>query len=256
MSAKVPGHSGRLEGRPSETDQRVHRKMAIGLSDLTASGCPLCRAARRGEERHIRWFFLENCYTLPTLLRLERGGYCLRHAARMASSGRAEQLSATFQFLAQMEAHRLRAWRQRIPSGRLGKLLRRGGGQRWLPHRQACCTSCPACEAGATEVAAAILDLRKLLRTDEARRAYQANESGLCRAHLAQVIAEVEDDTARWLVEEALRRLQSVLVDFDLYFHRLDYRFQHEPRGHEQTAWQRALRYFWGEVALDGEREL
>lgn len=218
----------------------------MGLSDLRTSGCPLCRAACRGEERHTRWFFLENYYTLPTLLRLERGGYCLRHAARTASSERAEQLSATFQLLAQMEDHRLRAWRQRMPSGRLGKLLRRDGNQCWLPLRQCCCPSCPACEAGATVLAAAILDLRKLLRTDEARRAYQANESGLCRAHLAQVIAEVEEDTAGWLVQGALRRLQPVLAYLDLCFHRLDYRFQPEPRGHEQTAWQRALRYFWG----------
>jgi hypothetical protein len=36
-----------------------------------------------------------------------------------------------------------------------------------------------------------------------------------------------------------------LLEEFELCFHRLDYRFHHEPKGEEQIAWQRALRFFW-----------
>jgi hypothetical protein len=212
--------------------------------------CPLCRVAYEAEQRYMRWFLLENYYSPPALVALERSRFCPRHAALLAQ-GDNEQLTGTFQFLAQAEQALLARFRKNLRRERRSLLA----GQRHLPEEiQSLLQTdgCPACAALATAVAVAARELVEFLADSAGRAAYQAHAEGLCRSHLWHTLQHSPTETAEWLAVEAARRMAALQEDIELYFHRLDYRFQHEPKGEEQIAWRRALRYFWGAADLDG----
>ena len=232
---RAPAHPGE-----SNTRMRYH--------GLDLSGCPCCRVADEAEQRYLRWFLGEYYYSLPMLLRLRRDRFCVRHAAQLmtADTGR---LSGTFQFLAEAERALLRTFRHDLTREKravFGPYIRRR-----VPEHIAASDGtdgCPACDAGATAVTVDVSRLLVFLATDEGRETYRAHASGLCRPHLWPALHDAPTETADWLAAETERRLDVVCADLDLYFHRLDYRFHHEPHGDEQTAWRRALLFFWREV--------
>jgi hypothetical protein len=219
---------------------------------VSLPGCPLCRVALDAERRYLRWFLLENYYTRPTLERLETDRFCRRHAGALLR-GESRHLAGTFQFLAQAERQRLAQWRRELgseappaaPAGgtgaaepareaasasRLHGLVRRlvpgsaRDGRRVPRVRRADQDpGCPACEAG---------------------RGYQGSD-GLCRPHLWEALRLAPTGTAVRLAADAEGRLEWMLREIDLYFHRLDYRYQDEPKGEEQGVWRRGVAFFW-----------
>ncbi len=70
----------------------------------------------------------------------------------------------------------------------------------------------------------------------------------LVRVEQRRLLGEASEELAAWLLERARERMAALSAGLERYFHRLDHRFHHEPAGEEQTAWHRALRYFWGDV--------
>jgi hypothetical protein len=242
------GDGGRLGGRlgrPNRSDADGSWRWPGAFSrrevaDLPAppeamfahAGCPLCRAAGVAEDRHLEWFLRENHYSGPTLERLMSSRYCIRHA-RLLAGGPHRQLSGTFQWLAQGELERLRRWRP--------------GRRRPLPEGVRTADDppgCLACAAGRTAAAAAGTELAEVLADPRYRAAYAASD-GLCQPHLWQLLREAPEAQALWLAADAQRRLERLLASLDLFFHRLDHRFAHEPRGKEQTAWRRGVARFW-----------
>lgn len=81
---------------------------------LVVPGCPLCRVAREAERRSLDWFLIEQYWSLPMLVTLERDRFCRWHAAALLADERGARLSATFQFLAQAELELLQAFQQRL----------------------------------------------------------------------------------------------------------------------------------------------
>lgn len=214
-------------------------------------GCPLCRVAREAEQRYLRWFLLENYYTVHTLLRLTRSRFCCQHAAQLLT-GWNDQLSSTFRFLAEAELLLLRQFRHKLRQE--GRGILRRWKHRSLPKAAQIDgqpEDCPACQSGSIATIAEVGQLLKHLATEEERTIYQSHE-GLCRPHLWLVLSRAPKETADWLVTETERRLEVLLQQFDLFFHRLDYRFHDEPKGEEQGAWRRALQFFWSAAALSG----
>ncbi|HZV50993.1 MAG TPA: hypothetical protein VFD49_14635 [Candidatus Dormibacteraeota bacterium] len=197
-------------------------------------GCSMCRAAREAEGRHLRWFLLENYGSPSALQRLEGRSYCLRHARRLAA-GDNRQLSVTFEYLVRVEQRRLAE-------------LAGGGRRRAREARQAATSiECPACVAGLVAARAESSRMLQRLATEAGREAYAGRE-GPCREHLWWLLGEASEELAAWLLERARERMAALSAGLERYFHRLDHRFHHEPAGEEQTAWHRALRYFWGDV--------
>lgn len=212
-----------------------------------SSSCPLCQVERRAEAVHIRWLQIENCRQPATWFHLRDAAYCPRHAA-VVREGTGAELSALFEFLTREELAQLRARRDQ---NRPGRRLRQAWRRLWTRQTRSrargahALPACPACEAGEVAVGAEIHSFLRLLETEEGRKAYRAG-AGLCRRHFAQVVEEAPETLARWLEQDLEARLLRSLEEYQQYFHLLDYRFRHEPRGREQTAWLRSLLYFWG----------
>ncbi|MBX5465675.1 MAG: hypothetical protein IRZ26_09010 [Clostridia bacterium] len=207
-----------------------------------SSVCPLCQVQRRAERVHLRWFEIENCREPSTWFRLREAAYCPRHAAVIRDRAGAE-LSALFEFLTREELARLRQGDPRHARNGWREPWQRWRGRR--ARREKGSPPCPACEAGEVAVAAEIHAFLDRLREEEGRRGYREG-AGLCRRHLAQVAEEADEALARWLEADLEERLAGALEEYRRYFHLLDYRFRHEPRGREQSAWLRSLLYFWG----------
>lgn len=214
------------------------------------SSCPLCQVERHAEAVHLRWFRIENCREPATWLHLREASYCPRHAGLIRRSTGAE-LSALFDFLTREELAQLRARiarrGRRWPGDRLRRAFRRLLGQPGYRRsgRPSSRPPCPACEAGRVAAEAEAHQLLRLLGSEAGREAYRAG-TGLCRRHFAPVVEQAGEALARWLEQDLEARLIRALEEYERYFHLLDYRFRHEPRGREQTAWLRSLLYFWG----------
>lgn len=222
--------------------------MSARYPRLQMAGCPCCRVVDEAEQQYLRWFLMEYYYSPPMLLRLRHDRFCPRHAAQLVAAND-DGLSGTFQFLTEAERTLLRTFRHDLARERrpvLGPYTRRRAPGD-IPSDDGK-EGCPACAAGATAVTVDIPRLLTFLATNEGRDTYRTHASGLCRPHLWWALREAPTETADWLAAETERRLDALLAKLNLYFHRLDYRFHHEPHGDEQTAWQRALRYFWREV--------
>lgn len=227
---------------------------------LASRRCPLCRVADEAEERFFFWFLRESHCSFPILEHLDTSALCRAHATGLLR-GNNERLSATFEALSRKERLHLAELSQSLDDGRSGLPARRpsrAGSLRSSPGRSSPGRSSPArmaaslrepagclaCEAAATAVQGESLSMIPVLASPDTRASYQAG-AGFCRVHLWLVLAQSPRDTARWLAADAQRRLEALLAALELYSHRLDYRFQHEPKGEEQDAWRQALRYFW-----------
>lgn len=234
----------------ARTWTQIQLEQASRYLTLRKAGCPCCRVAGEAERRCLTWFMLENYYSLGTLQQLQRGArFCMRHAAQLLEEQN-NRLSATFQFLCEAECKQLNDFRRTLARESRGLFKRHPSHSRTAGEIDAAGRTCLACAAGALSAHVEMQRLLAFLATDEGRDTYGAHEQGLCRPHLWLALREAPTETTDWLAEETERRLRACMVELDLFFHRLDYRFQHEPKGAEQTAWRRALSFFWGYVDL------
>lgn len=85
----------------------------------------------------------------------------------------------------------------------------------------------------------------KLLQNEPDFRTKYIQSDGLCRKHFVQVLELCSDSASLdFLTGDMIRRLENIKQDFELFFHKLDYRFSDEPKGEEQKAWIKALNYY------------
>ena len=183
------------------------------------------------EDRYFFWFLHENYYSSPTLRSLGDRRFCRLHAERLLLSDN-NQLSATFEFLLQVECTRLKEADHRTPPRRVRE------------PKTPQVNTCPVCEVGET---AALVEARRFLTemANEAARKEFTDGPGLCSTHLWSMRVLADAGAWNFLRADALQRMRRLNEEMALYFHRLDYRFRDEERGQEQTAWRRALRFFW-----------
>lgn len=199
-----------------------------------AARCPHCAVAEQAEEDAIRLWLLggddgEGAGGVPD--------FCPRHALALA---RCAHLDARGRIAALVDRAEAELW---DAAARPHRSLRA-----WLHARRGATVadgeSCPACGAGRRAAAAAARDLAVALGQAASRAAY-ASGPGLCQQHLWGVLAQAPPATGDWLAADGAARLRRLVVELDRYFELLDYRLAHLPRGGEQTAWRRALAYFW-----------
>lgn len=100
--------------------------------------------------------------------------------------------------------------------------------------------ACPLCELEGLVAERTGEQLVCRLALSDAREAY-ARGTGLCVRHYARVVPQAPPELQRFLADLLQRQLVPLQAELPEFFRKAEYRYRHEPRGAEQTAWQRAI---------------
>lgn len=225
---------------------------------LRQAGCPICRARAEACNRTLTWFWIDG-YNEPSWIdRLERTHeFCGRHWWQAVRTGQAYGLSHVAEYLARDatgELSRLAIQRRRraFPAWfmPLSTQMRRLSSLRARHHRtpvdRSVAEECPLCVTEADAERYNCRTLAEALVDGELRDVYR-DSGGVCLHHLRGMLPFMEDNATRALVIAHMQhRLGSLRTALTLYFHKCDYRYAHEPKGDEQTAWLRAVECFIG----------
>jgi hypothetical protein len=190
-----------------------HEVMAVppDWDQLDWTECVLCQAVRAAEASGVEG---------------EAQSFCRPHARAPL----AQASMATTQQLVQ--------WAPRAVEQRLTQRRRR-----WITNIVEE-TTCPACRRRSQSIAS-------VLATVEKAAPDRLGEARFCLPHLPLVLERVSPEAAVAILHaerDLLRRLHAELEEF---FRKSDYRFQHEPRGSEQSAWLRAADILMGSYPAD-----
>ena len=229
---------------------------------LALPGCPVCRLRERYLERVVEQLLYEhvNDQEVRERLRASRG-FCREHAWYLARQGAALGVALILRdVLGSIRTKLAAAQRESTtPSPR-----------RWLeawrtpPQESGAAflealdpeAPCPLC-LNAEEIEGATLrTLRQHLLADDGLLEPYAGSDGLCRPHLRQALAGMEEESAQQaLVEAQLAIWQRLDQQLGALIVKNDYRFQREPLGEEADAWRRVIAALSGEEPRAGKRE-
>ena len=81
---------------------------------------------------------------------------------------------------------------------------------------------------------------------DEEIKELYLKSYGLCMNHFSQALKSASLEAAELLIHKQVEVLRKLDSDLEEYSRKLDYRYSHEPKGEEQTAWIRAIKFFVG----------
>jgi hypothetical protein len=105
-------------------------------------------------------------------------------------------------------------------------------------------TTCPACRRRWVYMASALATVEK---ADPSR----LGEARFCIPHLPLVLERLSPEAAVTVLTAERDLLWSLHAELGEFFRKSDYRFQHEPRGSEQSAWLRAAAVLMGSSPAD-----
>jgi hypothetical protein len=83
------------------------------------------------------------------------------------------------------------------------------------------------------------------LKDQEIKELY-LDSYGLCMNHFNQALESASPEAVETLIQKQTEVLRKINSDLEEYSRKLDYRHSHEPKGDEQTAWIRAIKFFVG----------
>lgn len=238
--------------------------MAASLSRICQEpGCPGCTARRQAEERYIDSILWEGITDSHFRAKLRQTlGLCPAHT--WALQGAEDTLwrdglgtSLIYQDLARQVLEVLQGHTGRRPASRLARwrnVLGRLWQQFWpssprqLLARLSPRQNCPACDTGQGAELRFIHTLLAGYQGGEVRTAFQASD-GLCLEHLRQALALADQAAAAFLLEGAIKKLQSLVDDLAEYERKHAWQFRQEPKwDREEYAWIRTVAFFAGEA--------
>ncbi len=216
------------------------------LRALNQPGCPVCRVQREWSARFFYWLVNQNYYVEASVIALkESGGLCRAHAAELLELRAVYTTSVMCQYLVADAISKLQA------------LVDQARQETHKPSRKARRFSttptgeCPACADEADIVQAATRELIAALDEEAVAEKYRAGDA-LCMPHFHRAVELASPSVVLLLAEAQIAKLNELARDFAEYFRKVDYRFAGEPKGDEQTAWQRAIARLAGEKDQDG----
>jgi hypothetical protein len=222
-------------------DLLYHRVMDA----LGGDRCPICAIAAAATDRYLRGILHEQVNDPELRAALARSkGFCATHAWALPRAG--DALGAAILYEDQIEAaivdvhHTLRALEPRGRQARRRADAAPGAIAAALRERRKPGEPCPACRIGDAARRRALTTLVASLEDPQFRQALESSPF-LCLPDLALALDGAAARDARVLLvlaEYRLRRLKDELAEL---IRKRDYRFLHEPRGPEQTAWLRAI---------------
>ncbi len=199
---------------------------------LKGKDCIICVAVEESMSKVIWWFKTENYHEHSTLESLREFPYiCEKHKKQLTEMG--DKLSTTLEFLVKADSRLFRNL-LKLNNRRFKKELHH------IPYN-----SCKFCENEKNIEKHAIETFANMLKDRNIREMYSAS-GGLCRKHTIQLIRHIgeKDERIEFILKETLKRLDTLQLLFENFFHKLDYRFSGEEKGKEQTTWLKALGFY------------
>jgi hypothetical protein len=209
---------------------------------MSHPGCPVCQCAAADEWQYFIDFvrYSLNDPDLRDKL-LKARGFCSRHGwiflqVLEREFGSGTPAAMLYRHLIKVELETIarmrhpRRWRK--PSLRAVHLTPD------LP--------CPACEALNASTSRQMGFFLDEMDRPYFREAYRVSE-GLCGQHLLEALERSESKaTSEELISHWTDKLLALREELEEFLRKLDYRYAHEPKGKEQTAWIRAVEAFVG----------
>jgi hypothetical protein len=197
---------------------------------------------------YFRWFELEYQHSPPAILQLAKGGFCHAHAQRLGAFGK--EVSILYSYITSIRRKSLekalstlKARTDVQETSLLGKWFNPEAAQGERQPLQPT-TQCPVCEAEENARWVCVSEMRQYLAAAANQSRYQTNPL-LCWQHMVDVMTDTPQEIAVFLAECHLQQLTRWEEDFAAYFHKTDYRYAKDPKGPEQDAWRKALRFFF-----------
>ncbi|OPY59209.1 MAG: hypothetical protein A4E55_00313 [Pelotomaculum sp. PtaU1.Bin035] len=222
---------------------------------LFENRCPPCVYGEESKKTYLKWFDIEYYNSVPTMLEVSKNGFCRQHGWQISSLG--NELSTLNQFVANIKLTELKNIKAVLQSNKNGWL-----GQIWpfsvifskrsanvfinILKRLRTAEKCPICETVEQGEQRALTYLASFLKEKKGQKIYRQSPA-LCWRHLIGLFYEVPKELTLLLTDIHIEQLQRLDSDFEEYFRKTDYRFANEPKGEEQLAWLKSLRFYVGE---------
>ncbi|MQL51613.1 hypothetical protein GFC01_04925 [Desulfofundulus thermobenzoicus] len=215
---------------------------------LREQKCPVCLEINNRVELFFRWFDIEYCHEFTMMELLARGGFCPRHGNRIAEIG--SKLARTYEYITKERRERMEEVSKLVLAFRENRWrktfnLLRKSYQKKLKRLLSFETLCPACTTEHEARQFGVMKMADFLKA-EANRDQYSNLPALCWTHMSDVLVVSEPEVALFLADCHRKQLARWEKDFAEYFRKMDYRYAHEPKGGEQHAWLKALKFFTG----------
>jgi len=212
------------------------------LRALPKSGCPICRVQREWSQRFYFWLVTQDYYggTMPQKLK-QAGGLCRKHADKLLELRSVYTTSVMYEYLVKDAIAKLQV---------VAEEARRAASQpsRKPPRFSTLPTGeCPACADDREVVESTVRELVAGLSDGAIAEKFRAGDA-LCMPHFHRAVEYATPDIVVLLAQTQIAKLNALTNDFTEYFRKVDYRFANEPKGDEQTAWQRAITRLSGET--------
>jgi hypothetical protein len=180
-------------------------------------GCPICILTRRASMGYLSAILKEGVNDPPLRRKLRDSlGFCNRHAWHLRDMGDSLATAILYKDLVD----------------ELARTIEEG-----TEHPG----ECPACISAAGAEEDYIISFCDYLKDSEFWDKYDAS-SGLCHAHLIDVLKAVRDEKGRALVmEKELGKLVKLSEQLAEYIRKKDYRFADQGYGDERDSWLRAV---------------
>jgi len=242
-------------------------------------GCPICRVRQETANRYIFHLLWENVNDFTTRLHLVRGlGFCPEHTWQLYHTevdqfGDGLGISIIYEHLTRLIVDGLLSFEASLPVStpehrhwwQRGWARLRAAAQQTTssPHRPHMDDLVPNEECRACFYAKATEqnNIGWLVQgcADVDFRSKYAASDGLCLAHLRQALAhaaQVEPDVARFLADDAARRLTALVTDLGEYGRKHAWQYRHEVKTDgEQDSPRRAAQFFGGQDGGNGRTE-
>lgn len=216
---------------------------------LIENRCPACVYGDENKKMYLKWFNLENHNSPQTLLAISRNGLCRKHGWELSLFG--NKLSTLNQFVINKKIIELESLKAAFLSDQKSVLCKVWPFSIILSKKkksrlQYSTLKCPLCEAVKQGEQMALLLMINFLNTKKGLEAYR-NSPSLCWRHLIGLFSDLPSNLTVLLSDIHIEQLEKMDRDFEEYFRKTDYRFSHEPKGEEQLAWLKSLRFCVGE---------
>lgn len=212
--------------------------------------CPVCLLCKEDLEYFYRWYFNEY-YNDTTWIDkiLDSMGFCSKHSWDLIRKGKDHEMSLVYKYLVKSTIVKLErvseALKKLEPNkSRIRKVIN-NKHLKEIRKQLHPIEVCPICKSISERTTTWIENLLMDLKDQEIKELY-LDSYGLCMNHFNLALESAPPEAVETLIQKQTEVLRKIDSDLEEYSRKLDYRYSHEPKGEEQTAWIKAIRFFVG----------